>query len=170
MENLPIKTIMTVNVLWQVKCVPLYAPLPLPCHVCEEWQHRRRIVRVWVVNNSAGSRPWDKKGGRSSTSLNKGGVQVSKKFFSTPRALVWSKNKAGAQAPPLPLPWIRHWIKLRDGPCTLSAAKLFIRLPLYHLASLNKLGRFARRVRWTITNVMGVGVGKVQKNIPARGK
>ena len=30
MENLPIKTIMTVNVLLEVKCVPLYAPPPPP--------------------------------------------------------------------------------------------------------------------------------------------
>ena len=39
------------------------SPLPLPCHVCKVWQHRRCIVRVWVVNNSAGSRPSDKGGG-----------------------------------------------------------------------------------------------------------
>ena len=100
MENLPIKTIMTVNVLWEVQCVPVYAPLPRLCHHCEEWQHRWRIVIVWVVNNNAGSRPWDKKRGRSSRSLDKGGGAGLQKIFSTLRALVWSKNKAGTRAPP----------------------------------------------------------------------
>ena len=170
MENLPIKTIMTVNVLWEVQCVPVYAPLPRPCHHCEEWQHRRCIVRVWVVNNSAGSRSWDKGGFRSSRPLDsgEGGAGLQKNFFSALRVSVWSKNN-GWPGPPGPLPWIRHRIKLRDGPCTLSAAELFSR-SLDHLTSLNKLGGSAHRVRWTIRNVMGVGWGKYKINIHARGK
>ena len=144
-------------------------PLPLPCHDCEEWQHRWRIVIVWVVNNSAGSRPWDKKGGRSSISLNKGGVHVSKKFFSTLRALVWSKNKAGARAPrasPLdpPLNKTQRWIM---HPLSSRAVNS---LAARSLASLNKLGGSARRVRWTIRNVMGVGVGEVQKKYSSKGE
>ena len=159
---------MTVNVLWEIKFVPVYAPLPRPCHDCKEWQHRRRIVRVWVVNNSARSRPWDKGGSRSSRPLDGGGGRSPKKIFSALRVSVWSKNN-GWPAPPGTLPWIRHWIKLRDGPCTLSAAELFIR-SLDHLASLNKLGGSVRRVRWTIRNVMGVGRGKYKIDIHARGK
>ena len=160
---------MTVNVLWEIKCVPVYAPLPLQCHDCKEWQHRRRIVTVWVVKNSARSRSWDKGGSRSSRPLDRGGGQpVSQKNFFGLRVSVWSKNN-GWPAPPGSLPWIRHWIKLRDWPCTLSAAELFIR-SLDHLASLNKLGGSARRVRWTIRNVMGVGRGKYKINIHARGK
>ena len=146
------------------------SPLPRPCHDCKQCQHRRRIVRVWVVNNSAGSRPWDK-GGESGSSrpLDRGGGSRSpKKNFSALRVSVWSKNN-GWPGPPGPLPWIRHWIKLRDWPCTLSAAELFI-CSLDHLASLNKLGGSARRVRWTIRNVMGVGWGKYKINIHARGK
>ena len=130
-------------------------------------------LRVWVVNNSARSRPSDKGGG--------GGVQViqtlrqwgegsrsPKKVFSALRVSVQSKNN-GWPAPPGSLPWIRHRIKLRDGPCTLSAAELFIR-SLDHLASLNKLGGSARRVRWTIRNVMGVGVGEVQNKYSCKGE
>ena len=96
------------------------------------------------------------------------GEPVSKKNVSAFRVSVWSKNN-GSPRPPASLPWIRHWIKLRDGSCTLSAAELFIR-SLDHLASLNKLGGSARRVRWTIRNVMGVGRGKYKINIHARRK
>ena len=137
---------MTVNVLWEIKFVPVYAPLPLPCHVCEVWQHRWRIVTVLVVNSSAGSRPWDKGGFRSSRPLDERGGGLQKKFFWSFGSRVWSKNN-GWPGPPGPLPWFRHWIKLRDWPRTLSAAELFIR-SLDHLASLNKLGSSARRVRW----------------------
>ena len=153
---------MTVNVLWEIKFVPVYAPLPRPCHDCEEWLHRRRIVRVWVANNSAGSRPWDMGGSRSSRPLDRGGGggRSPKKIFSALRVSVWSKNN-GRPGPPGSLPWIRHWIKLRDGSCTLSATHLTIR-SLDHLASLSKLGGSARRVRWTIRNVMGEGVGELQ--------
>ena len=70
--------------------------------------------------------------------------QVSKKFFSAPRALVSSKNKGGGarapRAPSLdpPMNKTQGW--------TLSAAELLIP-SLDHLASLNKLGGTARRVR-----------------------
>ena len=130
MENLPIKTIMTVNVLWEIKCVPVYASLPLPCHDWEDWRHRRRIVRVWVVNNSA--RPWEKEAGGHPDPLVRGwGVgAVSKKMFL--QASVWSENKGAG--PPGPFPWIRNWIKLMDGPRTIWAPELFIR-PLDHLVS-----------------------------------
>ena len=96
------------------------------------------------------------------------GEPVSKKSFSAFRVSVWSKTK-GWPAPPGSLPWIRHWITLRDWPCTLSAAELFIR-SLDHLASLNKLGGSARRVRWTIRNVMGVGKGKYKINMQGGNK
>ena len=92
-----------------------------------------------------------------------------KKFFSALRVSVWSKNN-GRPAPPGILPWIRHWIKLRDWPCTLSAAELFIRSPLDHLASLNKLGDSARRVRWIIRNVMGEGVSELQNKYSCKGE
>ena len=159
---------MTVKVLWEIKFVPVYAPLPLPCHECKEWQHRRRIVIVWVVNNSARSRPWDKGGSRSSRPLDRGGSRSPKKILSAFGSRFGLKIMGGPR-PPGSLPWIRHWIKHRDGPCTLSAAELFIR-SLDHLASLNKLGGSARRVRWTIRNVMGVGRGKYKIDIHARGK
>ena len=97
------------------------------------------------------------------------GKPVSQKNFSAFRVSVWSKSN-GRPAPPGSLPWIRHWIKLRDGPYTLSAAELFILSPLDHLASLNKLGGSARRGRWTIRNVMGVGRGKYKINIHAERK
>ena len=42
-------------------------------------------------------------GGRSSRLLEKRGVSR-QNFFSALRALVWSKNKEGAQAPPAPPP------------------------------------------------------------------
>ena len=166
MENLPIKTIMTVNVLWEVKFVPVYALLPLPCHDCKEWQHRRRIVRVWVLNNNARSRPWDKgRGFRSSRSLDsgEGGAGLQKTFFRPFGSRFGLKIMGG------PGPWIRHWIKLRDWPCTLSAAELFIR-SLNHLASLNKLGGSTRRVRWTIRKLCGWGWLKYNINIHARGE
>ena len=158
---------MTVNVLWEIKCVPVYAPLPLPCHDCKVWQHRRRIVRVWVVNNSAGSSPWDKGGFRSSRPLDGRGGGLQKTFFRSFGSRVWSKNN-GWPGPPGPLPWFRHWIKLRDWPRTLSAAELFIR-SLDHLASLNKLGSSARRMRWAIRNVLGVEVGEVQNKYSCKG-
>ena len=115
------------------------------------------IVRVWVVNNSAGSRPWDKGESRLSRFLS-GGGRSWKKIFSALWVSVWSKNNRW----PGPLLWIRYWIKLRDEPCTRSAAELFIRSPLDHLASLSNLGGTAHRVRWTIRNVMGEGVGELQ--------
>ena len=144
-------------------------PLSLPCHDCEEWQHRRRIVRVWVVNNNAGSRPWDKEGGEgSSRPLNKGG-RSPKKFF-RPFGPHFGLKIRGGVGPPGLLSWIRHWIKLKDGPCTLSAAEPFIR-SLDHLASLNKLAGSARRLRWTIRNVMGEGRGgEVQNKYSCKGE
>ena len=78
--------------------------------------------------------------------------QVSKKFFSAPRALVSSKNKGGGtrapRAPSLdpPMNKTQGW--------TLSAAELLIP-SLDHLASLNKLGGTARRVRWTLEKLWG---------------
>ena len=93
--------------------------------------------------------------------------QVSKKFFSAPRALVSSKNKGGGarapRAPSLdpPMNKTQGW--------TLSAAELLIP-SLDHLASLNILGGTARRVRWTIRKVMGVGVGEVQNKYSCKGE
>ena len=88
------------------------------------------------------------------------------KIFSAPRALVPSKNKGGLgppRAPPLdpPMNKTQGW--------TLSAAELLIP-SLDHLTSLNILGGTARRVRWTIRKVMGVGVGEVQNKYSCKGE
>ena len=45
-------------------------------------------------------------GGRSTTPRDYWSGAVEKKFFSAPRATVWSKNTGGG--PPGPLPWICH--------------------------------------------------------------
>ena len=92
--------------------------------------------------------------------------QVSKKFFSAPRALVSSKNKGGARAPRAPS--LDPPMNKTQG-WTLSAAELLIP-SLDHLASLNKLGGTARRVRWTIRKVMGVEVGEVQNKYSCKGE
>ena len=58
------------------------------------WQ----LTRYLTEGPSAGSRPRDKRGARSSRPLNEGGGgvgSVSKIFFSAFRALVWSTNKGG---------------------------------------------------------------------------
>ena len=47
-------------------------------------------------------------------------IRASKKFFSAPRASVWSKHKGGGEGgPPGPLPWIRHWRRFQIYPSPL---------------------------------------------------
>ena len=79
------------------------------------------LKSTFKVIYSAGSRPWDKGGGRLSRTLDKGRA-VSKKCFLAFRVSVWSKNK-GEAGPPDPSPgsatdlqykqdavkWKLHW-------------------------------------------------------------
>lgn len=67
----------------------------LPNHrISKRKQQNHRIRRL--IFSSAGFRSWDKRGGQSSRSLDKGEGGLQKK--------VWSQNKGG----PGDLPWIRH--------------------------------------------------------------
>ena len=57
-----------------------------------------------MIGSSGGSRPSDNSGAWSSSPWDKGEWGGLKKFFSSLRASVWSKNKGEAQAPPLDPP------------------------------------------------------------------
>ena len=93
-----------------------------------------------------------------------GGEPVSKKTFLWPFGPRIGLKLMGGPGPPAP--------SLDPPPNKtqgLTMHPLFI-CSLDHSVSLNKLGDSARRVRWTIRNVMGVEWGKYKINIHARGK
>ena len=169
MENLPIKTITTVNVLWEIKCVPVYAPLPRPCHDCKEWQHRRRNVRVWVVNNNAGSRPWDKGWGGGGVQVIQtlrwwgGGSRSPKKIFSALRVSVWSKNNGWPGPLDPPLNKIQGWTM---HPLSSRA----IHSLAWSLGVTQQIRRFCSQGEMDHQKVMWVGVVEVQNKYSCKGE